>query len=95
MPNTKSAAKRHRQSTLRRARNRAARSDVKTRNRKVLTALEEGQKDEAQSLFREAVKNLDQAAAKKIIHRNAAARLKSRLAARMKQGGAKQPAKQG
>lgn len=95
MPNTKSAAKRHRQSTLRRVRNRAARSDVKTRSRKVIDALEEGQTGEATTLFQEAAKKLDQAAAKKVIHRNAASRLKSRLAARMKRAGAKQPAKQG
>ncbi len=89
MPNTKSAAKRLRQNTLRRAQNRSLRRDVRTRYRKVLAALEEGSPDEARSLFREATKKLDQAAAKRAIHRNAAARLKARLATRMKEAAVK------
>ena len=85
MPNTKSAAKRLRQNTLRRASNRSVKRDVRTRYRKVIAALEAGKAEEARTLFRDATKKLDQAAAKRVLHRNAAARLKSRLAARMKQ----------
>ena len=89
MPTTKSAAKRLRQSEARRARNRSVKRDVRSRCKKAQAAASGGNREEAQSLFRTAVKKLDQAAAKKIIHRNAAARLKSRLAARMKQAGVK------
>jgi len=89
MPNTKSAAKRLRQNLLRRAHNRSLRRDVRTRYRKVIDALEAAAPEEARSLFRDATKKLDQAAAKRVIHRNAAARLKSRLAARMKESAVK------
>ncbi len=89
MPNTKSAAKRLRQNLLRRGRNRSEKRDVRTGCRKVLAALEEGKQEEARTLFRDATKKLDQAAAQRVIHPNAAARLKSRLAARMKQSAVK------
>jgi small subunit ribosomal protein S20 len=89
MPNTKSAAKRLRQNILRRASNRSVKRDLRTRYRKVIAALEGGKPEEARTLFRDATKKLDQAAAKRVIHRNAAARLKSRLAARMKQSAGK------
>jgi small subunit ribosomal protein S20 len=84
MPNIKSAAKRLRQNTARRARNRAARRTVKTQCRKVEEVLESGNPEQAQAEFRAAVRGLDQAAAKGVIHRNAAARLKSRLSAKLK-----------
>ena len=85
MPNTKSAKKRLRQSLERRARNRAVKSSLKTHIKKVLTAVDEGA-DAAPTgdEFRTAAKKLDQAAAKGVIHRNKAARLKSRLSARLK-----------
>ena len=84
MPTTKSAAKRLRQNTLRRAQNRSAKRDVNTRVKRVEEALREGNPERARELFRVATKKLDQAAAKGIIHRNAAARHKSRLAAKLK-----------
>jgi len=89
MPTTKSAAKRLRQSEARRASNRSVKRDVRSRCKKALAAPGGANSEEAQSAFRTAAKKLDQAAAKKVIHRNAAARLKSRLAARMKQAGVK------
>ena len=84
MPNTKSAKKRLRQSLERRTRNRAVKSSLKTQVKKVLTAVEGGDTEASGNEFRAAAKKLDQAAAKGIIHRNKAARLKSRLSARLK-----------
>ncbi|MGQ9575158.1 MAG: 30S ribosomal protein S20 [Thermoguttaceae bacterium] len=89
MPTTKSAAKRLRQNLARRARNRAGKHELRTRIRRVLDALGAGDREAAEVLFRVAAKRLDQAAAKGIIHRNAAARHKSRLAAKMKAAAAK------
>lgn len=84
MPNTKSAKKRLRQSLERRTRNRAVKSTVKTTLRQVREAVAAGNVTEAQAGFKTAQKKLDQAAAKGVIHKNAAARLKSRLSARIK-----------
>ncbi len=89
MPNIKSAEKRLRQSIVRRTKNRAVKHDLKTRMRKVVTALSAGSQDVAKDLFRVTAKKLDQAAAKGVIHRNAAARHKSRLAAKLKTAAAK------
>jgi small subunit ribosomal protein S20 len=91
MPNTKSAAKRLRQSDDRRTRNRAVKSALKTQLRKVREALEGGNLEVAETEFRTAQKKLDQAGAKNTIHKNAAARVKSRLSAKIK--AAKQKAK--
>lgn len=84
MPNIASAKKRLRQNVTRRARNRAARSAVRTQVRKVRKAVAEGDAQQSATEFRVAVKKLDQAAAKKIIHPNAAARTKSRLSKAVK-----------
>ena len=92
MPNTKSAKKRLRQNELRRIRNRAARSTLRTLIKKVRGALEAGDLTQSQDGFRAVSKKLDQAAAHRIIHRNAAARVKSRLSAALKAAKQKQPA---
>lgn len=92
MPNTKSAKKRHRQSLDRRTRNRAAKSTLKTFVKKVRGSLESGDVAQAETNYRAAVKKLDQTAARRIIHRNAAARVKSRLSAALKAAKQKQPA---
>ncbi len=84
MPNIASARKRHRQSVKRRTRNRAVKSELKTHIVKVREATAAGKMDQAEADFRVAVAKLDRAAAKKIIHANRAARLKSRLSANMK-----------
>lgn len=84
MPNTKAAAKRLRQNTRRRTRNRSAKRTVKTLCTKVEEVLAEGSPEQAAAEFRLAAQKLDQAAAKGIIHPNAAARKKSRLSARLK-----------
>ncbi|MBX3434885.1 MAG: 30S ribosomal protein S20 [Pirellulales bacterium] len=79
MPNSASAKKRLRQSLDRRDRNRAARSALRTQLRKYRTVLEGGDLAASQAAFKTTVKELDQAASKGIIHKNAAARTKSRL----------------
>jgi small subunit ribosomal protein S20 len=89
MPTTKSAAKRLRQSTIRRTLNRAIKRDLRTRCKRVEAVVTEGSPEQADAELRATAKKLDQAAAKKAIHRNAAARLKSRLSARIKAAKAK------
>lgn len=90
MPNTKSAKKRLRQDNEKRARNRAVKSNVRGLLRKVREAVEAGDSAVAEEAFQKAVKKLDQAGAKKVIHPNAVARYKSRLSKKIK--GLKQPA---
>jgi small subunit ribosomal protein S20 len=84
MPNIKSAKKRLKQSLVRRERNRATKRAIKTESKKVVEAVAAGNVELAETELRAAAKQVDQAAAKKMIHRNAAARTKSRLSARVK-----------
>ena len=84
MPNTKSAAKRHRQSEQRRLRNRSARSALKTHVRRVHTAIEANDAEKANEQNRLATVKLDRAASRGLIHANKAARIKSRLQKRLK-----------
>jgi small subunit ribosomal protein S20 len=89
MPNIASAKKRLRQSLVRRTRNRATKSELKTRIRKVLELAKAGDAGKTEAEFRTTVKKLDQAAAARIIHPNRASRLKSRISARLKAAKAK------
>ena len=84
MPNTHSGKKRQRQGVVRRARNRAAKSVIKTQVRKVREAITAGNVEVAETEFRLTTKKLDQTAARGIIHRNVSGRLKSRLSAAIK-----------
>jgi len=79
MPNIKSAKKRLRQNIATRDRNRSGRSFVRNRCKKVVKAVGETDVAGAETLFQQAVKVLDQAGSRKVIHKNAAARKKSRL----------------
>lgn len=79
MPNTKSAAKRLKQSEVRRVRNKAIKSRTKTEIKRVLESVKTGDVAAAEANFRVAAKKLDQAGSKGVIHKNAAARQKSRL----------------
>ncbi|GAB4144167.1 MAG: 30S ribosomal protein S20 [Planctomycetaceae bacterium] len=79
MPNSISAKKALRKSEKRRAENRSKRSTLRTVIKKCRLAAESGDKAAIDAAFRLAVKKLDQAAAKNLIHKNAAARTKSRL----------------
>jgi small subunit ribosomal protein S20 len=81
MPNNRNAAKAMRQANKRRLRNRTARTSLRTVIRKVHEASATSDAGAAEAAFQTAVKKLDQAASKKFIHRNKAARLKSRLSA--------------
>ena len=82
MANIKSQIKRNLQNERRRLRNKAARSEIKTRVKRAVAAAEAGSEDSVESL-RMAVKRLDKAAAKGIIHKNQAANRKSRLMRRL------------
>jgi small subunit ribosomal protein S20 len=79
MPIIKSAQKHMRQSQKRRLRNRAAKSSLRTVIKKVRAGIEERDRDAAQKAFLLAVPLIDRAASKGFIHKNAAARYKSRL----------------
>jgi small subunit ribosomal protein S20 len=79
MANIKSQIKRNKQNEARRLRNKAVRSELKTRVKVAVQAAETGADDSSEKA-RLAVKRLDMAAAKGVIHKNAAARKKSRLA---------------
>jgi small subunit ribosomal protein S20 len=79
MPNIKSAKKRVLIAESRRIKNAAVRSRVKTAIKKFTEAVTSGDKDNAQGLLVNAVKKLDKAAAKGILHKKAVARKKSKL----------------
>ncbi len=76
----KSAEKRERQEAKRRLRNRMAKSTMRTAIKKFDSAVAAGDKEAAGKAFAESSKLLDSVAGKGIIHRNTAARKKSRLA---------------
>jgi small subunit ribosomal protein S20 len=90
MPNTPTAKKRLRQNEKLRVANKGSRSALRTQIKKVRSAVAAGNVELASTEFRLATKKLDKAAAKHMIHRNAAARTKSRLSHLIKK--ASQPA---
>ena len=79
MPNHKSSEKRVRQSEKRRVINRSHRTKVRTYIKKVRTALASGKADEVQKVLPEAISVIDKSVQKGVMHKNAAARYKSRL----------------
>jgi small subunit ribosomal protein S20 len=84
MPHTKSAEKRLRQSEARRVRNKSHKSAMKTQIKKLFVAMKDEKADKSAALSA-TFKSIDQVAAKHIIHKNKANRIKSRLAKRMNQ----------
>lgn len=92
MPHTKSAKKRLRQNAKRRARNRAVKSALKTQLKKVQATATAEPVEKLKDQVRLAVKKLDQAAAKGVVHRNLVARKKSQLAKLLNQKTAPKPA---
>ena len=76
--NIKSQIKRNRQTVKRQARNKAVRSELRTRTKRAITAIDEGAENVGEAL-RLAVKRIDKAAAKGVIHKNQAANRKARL----------------
>ena len=79
MPNSNSSKKRLRQNSVRRDRNRSISTAMRNHIRKVREAVAAGEVDQAESEFKLAAQKIDRAGARNIIHRNTAARYKSRL----------------
>lgn len=84
MPNTASSKKRLRQNEKLRIRNRATKSNMRSQLKSFRDAVAAGDAEKAQAEFKLAQKKLDRAASKNLIHKNAAARTKSRLVKLMK-----------
>jgi small subunit ribosomal protein S20 len=84
MANTVQARKRARQAVKQRAHNMSLRSTLRTAIKKVQKAVDAGDKTAAQAMFTESQSIIDSIADKKIIHKNKAARHKSRLTAAIK-----------
>lgn len=82
--NTAQAKKRARQSEVRRANNASKRSEMRTYLKQVTKALSEGDKSLATSIYKKAASTVDKLVGKGLIHKNKAARHKSRLNARIK-----------
>ena len=80
MANHKSAIKRHGQSEIRRQKNASAKSALKTLVKRVKSAIDTKNMEDAQDALKKAIPAIDKAASKHVIHRNAAARKISRLA---------------
>ena len=83
MANTKSAKKRIRQNEKRRIRNREVMSRAKTYLKRARVAIDEGNAAETHEAVEIAVRELDRAVSKGVLHANNAARRKSRLMARL------------
>jgi small subunit ribosomal protein S20 len=79
LANIKSAIKRNRQNEKRRQLNRIFRGSTRTQVKNAKEAITSGDKDKATAEVKEAIQKLDRAAAKGVIHKNNAARRKSRL----------------
>ena len=92
MPNNRNARKAMRQNAKARLRNRTVRSTLKTLVKKVRETAGTGDATAADSAYRLAAQRLDQAASKHVIHKNKAARLKSRLSKLAKGKAAATPA---
>jgi len=86
--NSKQSAKRARQGEKRRQHNVALRSRMRTAIKSVLAATEAGDADKAATLYKETVPQIDTMVNKGLVHKNKAARTKSRLNARIRGIGA-------
>jgi small subunit ribosomal protein S20 len=84
MANSAQARKRARQAVKQRAHNASLRSSLRTAVKRVNKAIVAGDKEAAQSIYLQSVAVIDRIADKKIIHKNKAARHKSRLSAHIK-----------
>ncbi len=84
MAHSNSARKRIRQNAKRRARNRWRLRTMRTAIKKFQDALTQGTADDAAAAYRECSSVIDRTAQKGVIHKNQAARRKSRLCARLK-----------
>ena len=84
MANIKSQKKRNRQTITRHAHNKSLRSELKTREKAVLDAVEAGDSAKAEEMLREAQRRIDMAESKGVLHANTAARRKARLTRRVR-----------
>lgn len=84
MANTAQAKKRARQAEKNRVRNVGQRSRLRTVIKKVIAAINSGDKDQAQVAYQTVVSIIDSAVTKGLIHKNKAARSKSRLNSRVR-----------
>ncbi|MFL2667029.1 MAG: 30S ribosomal protein S20 [Burkholderiales bacterium] len=84
MPNIASAKKRARQTDTRNAHNASLRSELRTMIKKVRKAVDAGDKGVATTTYKSAQSKIDSIADKKIIHKNKAARQKSKLSRAIK-----------
>lgn len=84
MANSPQARKRARQNSVRRLRNASQRTYVRTAIKKLLKAIEDGDKKAAQESYKLSVSAIDKAVVKGLHHKNRAARLKSRLNNRLR-----------
>ena len=87
LPNIKSAKKRVLIGEVRNARNKAAKSELKTAIKKFEAAAAEGNRTEADGAYKVAVKKVDQAVAKGVLHKNTAAHRKSAMTLKLNQIG--------
>ena len=83
MPNIKSAKKRVLVSQAKAAQNKAARSALKTNIKKFEAAVAGGNRSEADAAYKVAVKAVDQAAARGLLHRNNVANKKSKMTVKL------------
>lgn len=83
MPHNNSALKRMRQNEARRVRNKSRLSELKTIRKQLVRALHDKEQAKAEELYAQLSKRLDQAASNKTIHKNSAARVKSRIATKI------------
>jgi small subunit ribosomal protein S20 len=84
LANSLQARKRARQADKRRTHNQGRRSMMRTSLKKALAAIESGNREEAEALYKSASSALDIAAKNGLIHRNKAARHKSRMNAQIR-----------
>ncbi|HZH31013.1 MAG TPA: 30S ribosomal protein S20 [Pyrinomonadaceae bacterium] len=89
MPNHKSAEKRMRQNERRKGINRSNRTRLRTEIKKLRAAITGEDAGALQAALSHAVSTIDKSVQKGVLHRNAAARYKSRLTARVNEAGAK------
>ena len=85
MPNHKTAEKRDRQNVKRNAINTTNRTRLRSALKRLRTAVAGGHKEEAQTLLPQVVSTIDKSVKKGVLHRNAAARHKSRLSGHVKE----------
>lgn len=83
MPNIKSSVQDVKSTAIRNTRNKSTKSELKTAIKRLEGTLTEAKGEEAQEAFKSFVSTMDKAVSKGVIHKNTAARKKSRLASKV------------